>query len=157
MSRRSRARQVVLQLLFQEDLNSSGDLDWHGFLTGRLKGQSDLVEFAGALFTGVRENLVGLDLSIQKATHNWKLARLSATDRNVLRLAAFEILHFGTPAKVAIDEAIELARRFGNADSAPFVNGVLDRLYRDHAQPTLVSQPSATGPEIHSECSELRK
>ena len=151
MSRRSRARQVVLQLLFQEDLNSSRDLDWRGFLTGRLKGKLDLLEFAGALFAGVRDNLAGLDLSIQRATHNWKLARLSATDRNVLRLAAFEILHFGTPAKVAIDEAIDLARRFGNADSASFVNGVLDRLYRDQANPTLETQPSSVGLGIPSD------
>jgi N utilization substance protein B len=76
-----------------------------------------------------------LDRRIEAALRNWKISRLSTTDRNVLRLATFEMLKFDTPPKVAINEAIELARRFGSKESASFVNGVLDRLYQDRRSP----------------------
>jgi transcription antitermination factor NusB len=87
-----------------------------------------LVEFTRSLLAGVREHLTSIDERIGRAAANWSLDRMAATDRNLLRLAAFEILHTETPGKVAIDEAIELAKRFGGAQSAQFVNGILDNL-----------------------------
>ena len=145
MSRRSRAREVALQLLFQHDLNPENELNEQAFATGRLRGNEVLVEFAQALLAGVLAHRESLDEALQKATHNWRLARLSTTDRNVLRLAAFEILFFGTPAKVAMNEAIDLARRYGNADSPKFVNGVLDRLFRSQSE-SIVPQESPAEP-----------
>ena len=67
---------------------------------------------------------------LAQTADNWSLERMAATDRNVLRLGAFEILHSDTPDRVAINEAVELAKRFGTAQSAQFVNGILDRLAR---------------------------
>ena len=65
---------------------------------------------------------------LEQTAANWSLKRMAATDRNVLRLAAYELLHSDTPARVAIDEAVELAKRFGSAQSAQFVNGILDKV-----------------------------
>jgi N utilization substance protein B len=127
MSRRSRAREVALQVLFQDDLNpgmNPGDADT--FLRGRLR-QDALAEFARSLVAGVRRNRSELDALLARTADNWGLERMAATDRNVLRLGAFEILYTDTPGRVAINEAVELAKRFGSAHSAQFVNGILDR------------------------------
>lgn len=127
MTRRSRAREVALQVLYQEDLNpgqSPARLD--EFLRGRLQ-QRELVEFARTLVAGVRRNRGELDQMLAKTADNWSLPRMAATDRNLLRLGAYEILYLDTPGRVAINEAVELAKRFGTAQSAQFVNGILDR------------------------------
>jgi transcription antitermination protein NusB len=128
MARRSRARSVAFQVLYQEDLNSlSGPAEGEALLRRRLKS-ADLLEFARSLVDGVRANRESLDGRIQAAAANWSLARMAATDRNVLRLAAYEMLHSDTPVRVVINEAVELAKRFGAAQSAQFVNGILDHL-----------------------------
>ena len=132
MSRRSRAREVVLQVLYQDDLNpDSLHVVTDDFLTARLRGDAKLIAFARALLTGVRSQRDALDTVLEARASNWQLSRMAATDRNVLRLAAFEILHADTPGAVVIDEAVELARRFGTRQSSQFVNGVLDRVLRE--------------------------
>jgi transcription antitermination protein NusB len=136
MSRRTRVRQVVLQLLYQDELNPIGEIPWRQFLKNRLSGKMDLMEFGEKLFIGVRDNRRQIDDLVSAASNNWKLARMAAIDRNVIRLAVFEFLHFGTPGPVAINEAIELARRYGDNDSPQFVNGILDRVYRAQLSPT---------------------
>lgn len=129
MTRRSRAREVALQLLFQRDHNpqvSRQAVD--RFLRQRLR-EVELVPFCQALYDGVVAHLGDIDAQLGQAAENWRLTRMAGVDRNVLRIGAFEILHMpDTPASVALDEAIELARRFGSADSPKFVNGVLDKL-----------------------------
>jgi len=86
-------------------------------------------EFAEQLFTGVAARLDELDLLIQNHAQNWRLNRMAAVDRNVLRLAAFELLSGGkSPNSAIINEAIELARKFSTQDSAQFVNGILDSI-----------------------------
>jgi N utilization substance protein B len=74
------------------------------------------------------EHRLELDRQIEATAQNWRLSRMAPTDRNVLRLGAFELLHTDTPHQVALDEAIELAKRYGTAQSGQFVNGILDRL-----------------------------
>lgn len=127
--RRSRAREVVLQLLYQDDLNPdrslAPDLE---FLKTRLHSNEELVDFANSLLNGVRRNRAELDASLSKHANNWSLARMATTDRNILRLGAFEILYSETPGAVAINEAVELAKRFGAKQSSQFVNGILDGL-----------------------------
>lgn len=127
--RRSRAREVVLQLLYQDDLNAdrsvAPDL---AFLQARLHNNDALVEFADTLLNGVRRNRQELDNLLSQNTNNWSLHRMAATDRNVLRLGAFEVLYTDAPRAVAINEAVELAKRFGSKQSSQFVNGVLDGL-----------------------------
>ncbi|MES1213680.1 MAG: transcription antitermination factor NusB [Singulisphaera sp.] len=134
MTRRSRAREVVLQVLFQDDLNPAPNpVAADEFLTLRLQGD-ELLEFARSLLAGVRRNQGELDMLLSRTADNWSLERMAATDRNVLRLGAYEILYTATPGRVAINEAVELAKRFGSAHSAQFVNGILDRFLAGHRE-----------------------
>ena len=132
MPRRSRAREVVLQVLYQDDLNPDIQLQVaDDFLVNRLRADEELTSFARSLLSGVRRNRDELDMMLTEAAENWSLERMAATDRNILRLGAFEILYTDTPDRVAINEAVELAKRFGADQSAQFVNGILDRFLRD--------------------------
>ncbi len=116
MSRRSRAREVALQILFEDDVNPRTTVDdTKKFLTGRLKS-AELEEFCLSLILGVRRNQGELDQLLSKTADNWSLSRMAATDRNVLRLGAYEILYTETPDRAAINEAVELAKRFGSAN-----------------------------------------
>ena len=132
MSRRHRAREVALQILFEDDVNPRDSVrDLRQFVANRLRSP-ELETFAITLIQGVRRNQGELDELLNKTAENWSLARMASTDRNVLRLGAFEILFAETPERVAINEAVDLAKRFGSANSAPFVNGILDkRLHRE--------------------------
>lgn len=128
MSRRTRAREVALQALFQEDLNPQNSLENLGlFLAARLQ-EEEQREFAKMLILGVKRNQEELDALLAAKAENWSIGRMPATDRNLLRLGAFEIRYTDTPDRVAIDEAIELAKRFGTANSPQFINGILDKL-----------------------------
>jgi transcription antitermination protein NusB len=128
MSRRSRARQVAFQILYQDDLNPQGTpAAGETMIVKRLRSD-ELMEFARSLIAGVREKRQELDGLLEATAENWALRRMAATDRNVLRLGAYELLHTDTPPRVAIDEAVELAKRFGTAHSSQFVNGILDRI-----------------------------
>lgn len=134
MARRSRAREVALQVLYQDDLNPGGDPHAADqFLAARLR-QPELVEFARSLVAGVRRNRGELDALLARTADNWSLERMAATDRNVLRLGCYEILYSDTPDRVAINEAVELAKRFGAGQSAQFVNGILDRFLSRHKE-----------------------
>jgi N utilization substance protein B len=134
MTRRSRAREVALQLLYQADLNPGvGREVIEQFTRDRLREES-LRQFSLALYDGVAAHAADIDRRIAAAAQNWRLPRMAVVDRNVLRLGGYEILYTPeTPAAVALDEAVELARRYGSADSPAFVNGVLDRLRQDAA------------------------
>ncbi len=129
MSRRSRAREIAFQVLYQDDLNPGGDPGARDqFLRRRL--DDDLYAFASELVAGVRRNRTELDARLSETAEHWTLSRMAATDRNVLRLGAYELLHTDTPERVVVDEAIELAKRYGTARSSQFVNGILDRLMK---------------------------
>jgi transcription antitermination protein NusB len=133
MAKRSKAREVAIQVLYEDDLNPGAEPMERGeFLRSRLQEDVDLVAFAQSLIDGVRRNRSELDALLVKTAENWSLERMAATDRNVLRLGAYEILFTETPAAVAINEAVELAKRFGAAQSAPFVNGILDKFIEGH-------------------------
>ena len=132
MTRRSRGREVALQLLFQREHNPKMDrAALEQFANERLREEA-IRKFCLFLFDGVVAHLSEIDVKISAAAENWRIARMPTVDRNILRLGAFELLFMqDTPAAVAFDEAIELARRYGTADSSAFVNGVLDRLRRE--------------------------
>jgi N utilization substance protein B len=134
MTRRSRAREVALQLLFQRDHNPGVDrADIERFVQDRLR-DAGLALFCLALYDGVIAHAEDIDRRLAAAAENWRLPRMAGVDRNILRLGAYEVLFAGDmPAGAALDEAIELARRYGSADSPAFVNGVLDRLRQDAA------------------------
>ncbi|MEQ8211236.1 MAG: transcription antitermination factor NusB [Lacipirellulaceae bacterium] len=133
MSRRTRAREVALQVLFQDDLNpdpinEEASLNKLGAFLGARLREEDLRDFAKGLVLGVKRNQQELDELLEKHAENWTLRRMAATDRNLMRLAAYEIRFTETPPNVAIDEAVELAKRFGAKQSSQFVNGILDKL-----------------------------
>lgn len=134
MSRRSRAREIVLQVLYQDDLNADQPEDIRlRFINARLNHDRELIQFAEQLLAGVRRHRDAVDQHLGEIARNWKLSRMAATDRNVLRLGAYEILFTQTPDRVAINEAIELAKRYGTNNSSQFVNGVLDRLMNNNS------------------------
>lgn len=129
ITRRSRAREVALQLLYQHDQNARIPRPAvEEFARERLKDPG-VVPFCLALYDGVVANAEEIDRRLGSAAENWKLSRMAVVDRNALRLGAYELLFTpDTPPGVVLDEAIELARRYGSADSPAFVNGVLDKL-----------------------------
>ena len=129
MSRRSRAREVALQVLYQGDLNTDvPDEVIERFVKGRLRRDSALVEFCQSMIGGVKRNRDELDNLLREKAANWSLERMAVIDRNVLRLGAYELVYAATPGRVAINEAVELAKRYGTKQSAQFVNGILDQL-----------------------------
>jgi transcription antitermination factor NusB len=191
---RSRARDTVLQVLYQDDLNpqmnpavadqfvreelslpnliAAARPQWIEFAREELTAYTpeqlaeippddllkyawdrivafadaeQLAEFARGLVAGVRQNRAELDRRFEQIADNWSVHRMAVTDRNVLRLGAFEILHTDTPGPVAINEAIDLANRFGTAQSSQFVNGILDKLMHDK-EGTLSPAPGPTPP-----------
>jgi N utilization substance protein B len=125
MSRRSRAREIAMQALYQYELHPTADAaDVDRFLAGRLR-LPGLVAFAKQLVEGVRGQRADLDARLDSQAHQWRVARMAATDRTILRLALFELLHTDTPDAVAVNEAIELAKRYGSEASSRFVAGIL--------------------------------
>lgn len=136
MSRRSRAREVVLQVLYRDDIHPGHDLaEAELFLRRRLQNNAELVEFALGLLAGTRRNRPEIDAVLNELSRHWTIARMPVTDRNVLRIGAYEILNTDTPGPVVINEAVELARRYGTRQSAQFVNGLLDRLHQSRRAP----------------------
>jgi N utilization substance protein B len=131
LRKRSRAREVALQLLYQHDLNPAIERQAiERFVRERLR-EPDLENYALGLFDGVRASIQRIDEQLGRAAENWRVARMAVVDRNVLRLGCHELLDgAGTPARVVLDEAVELARRYGSADSPAFVNGILDRIHK---------------------------
>ena len=129
MTRRSRAREIALQLLFQRDHNATLPREViERFVRNRIR-EPQVEPFCLSLYDGVISHLADIDARLAQSAENWRLPRMAGVDRNILRIGAFELLFTpDTPNRVAIDEAIELARRFGSADSPAFVNGILDRL-----------------------------
>jgi len=137
MTRRSRGREVALQVLYQIEQNPGMPFtEVHQFINRRTLGEQKLAEFTAALIAGVREHKARIDSMIQEVAENWRLERMAAIDRNILRLGAYEVLFCpDVPAKVAINEALELAKRYSTSQSSRFVNGILDRVLQLHAAP----------------------
>jgi transcription antitermination protein NusB len=132
MTLRSRAREVALQLLYQRDFNPDVPREAIERFAHERKGlhrHPEVCSFCLGLYDGAVANAAAIDQALSEAAQNWRLARMTAVDRNVLRLGGYELLFArATPAAVVINEAIELARRYGSANSPLFVNGVLDRV-----------------------------
>ena len=135
MAARRRARECALQMMFQLDASEIPPrevvhLYKECFAEGFLPD-----EFSISLFLGIAENIPNIDAVISKSSDHWRLDRMSCVDRNILRMGVHEILSFSeTPPRVAINEAVELAKRYGTAESPSFVNGILDRVARDKSK-----------------------
>lgn len=145
MTRRSRAREVALQLLFQKDQNPKPvpRPAIEKFARDRLGKDAAAVDFCLTIYDQVLAHQKAIDTSISATAENWRINRMLPVDRNLLRIGAYEMIHAAepTPAAVAIDEVIELARRFGSADSPSFVNGILDKIVKKSQAAVAVPVP----------------
>jgi N utilization substance protein B len=133
MTRRRKAREVALQFLYQLDLQGERDPGTQAteFWT-RHPLDDDAREFADELVRGTKATQEKIDDVITRFAEHWDLERMAAVDRNILRLAVYELgWRTETPPKVVINEAIEIAKKFGTAESSRFVNGILDRVHRE--------------------------
>lgn len=133
MSSRTRSRQRALQILFAWDARKQPVDEvidgYYDTLFSEEKPERDA--FAAELVRGTVAHVAELDKHITKHAEHWRMERMPAVDRNILRLAVYEMTLGGTPAAVTIDEALELARKYSGEDSVQFVNGVLDAIHRE--------------------------
>ncbi len=136
MGARRKARECALQMLFAADINgSTARADelvrayWSELGEAELDETSR--EFATRLAFGALARIPELDERIKSRAEHWRISRMAVVDRNVLRLAVYEFLHEPTPRTVAINEALEIARRFSTYEATQFINGILDAIKRD--------------------------
>jgi N utilization substance protein B len=124
---------VALQFLYQLDLHGDDDPSPHAAdFWARHPVDGETRVFAEALVQGTKENQAKADDLIRQYAEHWALERMAVVDRNILRLAVYEMLWGdGVPTKVVINEAIEIAKKFGTGDSSRFINGILDRVHRE--------------------------
>jgi transcription antitermination protein NusB len=136
MGTRRNSREIALQFLYQEDFTIGSDQSFGYDLAERFELFCNLFQvnkkarpYAMELLQGVSSNLSRLDELISEAATNWRLPRIAPTDRNLLRIAVYEMLNKNdVPPQVAINEAVEIAKRFAGDDSPKFINGVLDAI-----------------------------
>jgi N utilization substance protein B len=130
MSLRSKGREFAMQMLFQWDISEQnlGKLESNFWRSA--KAAENTKTFANRLFEGAAKEAASLDAVIVKHAENWRLERLSAIDRAILRLALYELRSTDTPPKVVLNEAVELAKKFSSEDAGGFVNGILDAFHK---------------------------
>jgi transcription antitermination protein NusB len=132
MRERRRGREAALQMLFEIDASSLAYEEAIHDYWENLAANDDGREFADVIVRGVSKELARIDDIIRDVSRNWRLERMGRVDRNVIRLATFELEHMADiPRRVTLNEAVELAKRYGSEQSASFVNGVLDRIASD--------------------------
>lgn len=140
MASRHRSRKRALQVLFEWDMRGGKSRDssidsaiahyYDTLYSEESESKPKPDKFMEELARGTVANSEGIDKQIQAKAENWRLERMAVVDRNILRLAIFELSQKVTPAPVVIDEAVELARQFSNDEAVPFINGVLDAVNR---------------------------
>lgn len=136
MALRRKARECALQMLFQWEMNRAAPRDVRASYWKGVRSEPRTRQFADSLFEGAVARAGEIAALISAHSEHWRLERLPAVDRNILLLATYEIRWGGTPPRVAINEALELAKKFSTEDSAAFINGVLDAI----AKKTVTSQ-----------------
>ena len=135
MRRRTRAREYALQLMYQVDVTHR---EWRPLVEEFWvyhRVPVDVQQFATELVAGSLSCLGEIDQMISTHASNWEINRMAVVDRNILRLGAYELLYRDdVPPKVCLNEAIELAKRFGDEESSRFVNGILDTIHKEYAR-----------------------
>ncbi|MBM3890244.1 MAG: transcription antitermination factor NusB [Verrucomicrobia bacterium] len=152
MGSRRQAREAAVQILYLRDLNPHEALDdalrrfWE-----EQTYDSDVQQFGETLARGALEQRAALDEHIRRVAENWELDRIAAVDRNILRLAIYEMMYRDdVPPVVSINEAIEIAKKFSTKESGKFVNGILDRIRKDLPRPARTAKPAADTPSTPS-------
>jgi N utilization substance protein B len=136
MGRRRQGRELALQILFQVEITCDPPAEVLQRFWESRSVPEEMREFAQELVLGTVENRERIDGEIAAVAEHWRLERMAVVDRNVLRMAIFELIgEPETPPAVVIDEAIEIARKYGSEDSAPFINGILDSIRRRVEKP----------------------
>jgi len=149
MSTRHKAREMALQILYCMDVLGDDTDELFDDLGELVSPKQPPSSFCRRLVRGVIGHRSDLDRVIEKHSSNWKVYRMSGVDRNILRLAAFEMLYCeDIPAKVSINEAIEIGKKFGTDETGPFVNGVLDAVRQHHGLDAAVTD---TEPDIRND------
>ena len=135
MGKRRSSRELALKFLYQSELNV-GNIDEQMKLFLERNSLQDEVEvFMMELVKSTLKQMKEIDEIIQKFSDNWVLDRMTVIDRNILRMGTCELLfNFSTPPKVAINEAVDIAKKYGNEDSPEFINGILDKIYKEIRQ-----------------------
>ncbi|OGX28677.1 MAG: transcription antitermination factor NusB [Omnitrophica WOR_2 bacterium RIFCSPHIGHO2_02_FULL_67_20] len=138
MRNRTKSRECALQMLYQVDIRHADPKQViEEFWQAEAQVADDVKSYANQLVEGTRQRLTDIDGVISAHADNWNLKRMAVIDRNILRLGAFELLYLDdVPAKVCINEAIELAKRFGDTESGKFINGILDAIYKKRHAPS---------------------
>lgn len=136
MSKRREGREAAVQYLYQLEIHGDRKADLLVDFWNLREAKTPVRDYANNLIAGVIAHLDEIDVLLKKYLQNFEIGRLAAVDRNVLRLAIHEMFHcMETPPVVAINEAIEIAKKFGGEDSGRFVNGILDKLKGDLTRP----------------------
>ena len=135
MRKRTQAREYALQVLYQADVRNDPPEKLLSDFLSEVEAEKEVSDFASSLVTGTLRNIKRIDEAITKYASNWKLNRMAVIDRNVLRMAAYELLFCDDiPPKVSINEAVDLAKKFGDVESGKFVNGILDRINKEEVK-----------------------
>ncbi|MGH8070681.1 MAG: transcription antitermination factor NusB [Candidatus Entotheonellia bacterium] len=131
MGTRRKARELAVQLLYQHDLAKMDPAEAMSLFWEHFPVNMEVREFCTQLVLGSLDRLMMIDELLSEASENWSLTRMSAVDRNILRLATYELLDRpDIPPSVSLNEAIEIAKKYSTPDAAVFINGVLDRIKR---------------------------
>ena len=131
MGARRKARELALQMLYQHDLSGNAPDAVVGTFEDLQKSKANTREFAVRIFQGTLEHLAEIDQMIVAQADNWRIERMAVVDRNIIRMSVYEFLHeTDTPKLVIIDEAIEIAKKFGTQKSSQFINGILDGILK---------------------------
>ena len=131
MGARRKARELALQMLYQHDLSGNTPETIVATFEDLQKSKPNTREFATKIFQGTIDNLAKIDEMIAAQADNWRITRMAVVDRNIIRMSIYEFLHESdTPKLVVIDEAIEIAKKFGNDKSSQFINGILDGILK---------------------------
>ena|ERR1700682_1545900 len=131
MGARRKARELALQMLYQYDLSGNTPDTIVATFEELQKAKGNTREFATKIFRGTVDHMAKIDEMIQQQADNWRLSRMAVVDRNIIRMSVYEFLHEDdTPKLVIIDEAIEIAKKFGTDKSSQFINGILDGILK---------------------------
>jgi N utilization substance protein B len=130
MSLRRKSREYALQMLFQWEMGKQDPSRIESGFWANARAQKSTREFANQLFENAAARAAELDPIISTHAQNWRIERISAIDRAILRLAIAELRTLGTPPKVVLNEAVELAKKFSSEEAAPFINGILDAVVK---------------------------
>lgn len=130
MGLRRKARESAVQILYEMDLTAIGAEEASAVFCSAFKIPEQTQDFCLHLVKGVEAHKPQIDALLNEYSENWRLDRMPRVDRNILRLAIFELVYCkDIPPKVTINEAVELGKKFGTEDSGPFINGILDGIY----------------------------